>query len=128
MQNPYQQPGANHPYGYQPPPIPNHSGLGIASFVIAALCALTSIVVIASFISKMRTVSSEDSYTDAIFDVALLGLTVIGILFLALIGLILGIVALTQPHRQRALSTIGTFLNGLIILGFLALMFTGMTR
>ena len=129
MQQPYRPPGAQPiTYGNYNPAIPNQSGLGIASFVIGALCLLSSIVVIASFVTKVRASVNSNTLRPMMFDVALLGLSVIAIMFVALIGLILGFVALSQPHRNRAMSILGTILNGLIILGFIALMVIGQTR
>ena len=72
---------------------------------------------------------SNGDYTPGrLTNFAMIGLAVLGVMFIALLGLILGIIALTQPHRNRALSILGTILNGLIILGFIGLMVIGQMR
>ena len=129
MQDPYRPPGA--PIGYathQPPTIPVQSGLGIASFIIAGFSILASVAVIVSMVTKLRTVTPEHSPGAVYGSVMMMGLAFVGIMFLALVGLILGIVALTQPHQKRLMSILGTVLNALIIVGYIVLMVIGRMR
>ena len=130
VQNPYRPPGAPPAYGYQHPAIPSQSGLGIASFIIAVVSVIITVGIFVSIFSEVNAARYEyGDYTPGrATNFMMIGLAVIGVMFVALVGMILGFIALTQPHRNRVWSVLGTILNGLIILGFITLMVIGQMR
>jgi uncharacterized membrane protein len=97
------------------------SGHGVASFVIAIVAGL---VVLAGIASSAVMVSAGDPEQHlAIF--GFIGLVLIAFLLLALVGLVLGIVALRRQDRRRTFGAIGLGLNAFILIGTGALMLLG---
>ena len=99
-------------------PLP-HSGLGIASCVIAA-CAFVCIILLFA-IAGMMSVSQRGQVADDSAEAMVLG----GILVLdavaMLVGLILGIVGIAQGGRNKLFAGIGLGANALLLLGVLGL-------
>jgi hypothetical protein len=99
-------------------PLP-HSGLGIASCVIAA-CAFVFIILLFA-IAGMMSVSQRGEIADDSAEAMVLG----GILVLdavaMLVGLILGIVGIAQGRRNKLFAGIGLGANALLLLGVLGL-------
>jgi len=99
-------------------PLP-HSGLGIASCVIAA-CAFVFIVLLFA-VAGMMAVSQRGQVADDSAEAMMLG----GLLLLdaiaMLVGLILGIVGIAQGGRNKLYAGIGLGANGLLLLGVLGL-------
>ncbi|OWA34631.1 hypothetical protein B9G55_15530 [Saccharibacillus sp. O16] len=102
-----------------------HSGLGIASFVLALVGILLFIV---SIIAIIGTVASVIDSSGGIVDPETLnssglamavgagGLGLLGAAILNLIGVILGIVGLVMKNRKKVFAIIGTILNGICVL------------
>lgn len=93
------------------------SGLGIASFVIGLL-AMVLIVAAAAAAGVLVAGGYNDATTPAF---GLIGLVIMVFLLLALVGLVLGMLALRRQDRRRTLAAIGLGLNAFLLLGTLAL-------
>lgn len=127
-------PVTNNPDG-QPGPL-KHSGLGIASFVLAIisiLAFLLSIIMIFAAASNVAHLSPTEIESElmagggeefaAVLGGGLLIMLAIGI---SIIGLILGIIGLVIKNRKKIFGILGVVLNGLIVLGIVFLMVIGL--
>lgn len=105
-------------YGYDEKQSYKHSGLGIASFVIA----LASIVIfivggIITYNSVVAGISAEEVMQPSPL-VALIGILFIGCMISSVVGLILGIVAMFSRKKKRVLAVWGAILNLIITVIF----------
>ena len=102
-----------------------HSGLGIASTVIAVLAGLGLLgsFVYAGYLG-MNAPGGQVSENDP--QVMLVGLLVLGSMAVLVLGAILGIAGLFVGERKRLWAWIGLVLNALPILGGVALMILGL--
>ncbi len=108
-------------YDLQQPPAPKHSGLGIASFVMAMINIALFFIMIILFIAtsgdliSMVEQSGGQVNADEIIGKApslmITGLFFIFILIVSLIGGILGIVGLFQKNRKKLFAVLGTVFN-----------------
>ena len=87
-----------------------HSGMGIASFIISLVIGVG--VFLAIVIAGVIKVANPESLHNESIGTALLGLFIIGCLFINLIGIGLGIAGLVQKNRKRIFSILGTIING----------------
>ena len=100
-----------------------HSGLGIASFIIALVGAaifVCAMVFIVFHMAQMGGVVNEQAP-----EAVLSGLSMCGGLVLNIVGVVLGIAGLFQPNRKRLFAIMGLAFNGVIVLGVVALMLIG---
>ncbi len=102
-----------------------HSGLGVASFVLALVAAVGLIVLI---IAASAISAGPNGLDPRSAGAITIGLLIFVCLFMALIGLGLGIAGIVQKRYRRLFAIIGTAINGLLILGVLALMMIGMAE
>jgi hypothetical protein len=122
--------GQNAPWdGYvQMAPAPirkKQSGLGITSFVMSLVVGVGEFVLIA--IAGIMTASSPGGRMDSKSPEAIvLGLLLLAGMGVAVLGLILGIVALFTPDRGKIFAWLGVAFNGAILLGVMALMVIGL--
>ncbi|PRH83696.1 hypothetical protein [Arenimonas caeni] len=102
-----------------------HSGLGIASTVIAVLAGLVMLGAIfyAGYVG-MNEPGGQLSETDP--RAITIGVLMLGSMAVLLLGAILGIAGLFVGERKRVFSWIGLVLNALPILGGLALILLGL--
>ncbi|MGH7199416.1 MAG: hypothetical protein ACREJB_02355 [Planctomycetaceae bacterium] len=133
QQNPYPQGGypqgsyrpqqGDPPYGYPPVEL-KHSGLGIASCVLAAVVMLGYLAsfIYAGYVSIENPAILEDEESPEMI-AAGAGVCVSGLL--NLIGLILGIVGVVQGNRQKLFSILGLVFHAVMILGIVLLMLVG---
>jgi hypothetical protein len=100
-----------------------HSGLGVASFIISLIViVLTVLVVLLSVVARANR--AHHSTADAMLGITLLfGCT--GLLA-CVVGLSLGVAGVFQEDRNRTFAVVGIILNGLVILGTVALILIGM--
>jgi hypothetical protein len=103
-----------------------HSGPGIASFVISMITLLGYIVsfVIAgamatSILDEFGEISNDSSQA-----FLFLGLVVLGLAALNVIGVVLGIIGISLRNRRKVFGIIGTIINAVIILLFMLLIAT----
>ncbi|MCR2804370.1 hypothetical protein [Paenibacillus soyae] len=116
-----------------------HSGLGIASFVLALVAVLTIVI---GIIMSVAAVASSPDFMNATEDeiatdileggggefatlmgAGLLMLLSIGI---SIVGLILGIIAVVLKNRKKVFGIIGLILNALMVLGVVMLFAIGL--
>ncbi len=104
----------------------NHSGLGIASFVIAVVGGLAVFVMfgIAGYMEVTTPGGIDESSPAAIF----LGLGLIFVWAVVLVGLILGVVSLFNHERRRLFSGLGLGLNATWLLLSLAILMLGLSQ
>lgn len=100
-----------------------HSGVGIASFVICLLSGVSLLVLfgIAAYMGSQSPdgMDEEDSST------IVLGIAVIGGGMGQLFSLLLGVVALSQPNRKKVFAILGTVFSLLAVLMFGGLVVLG---
>lgn len=108
-------------------PVPmKHSGLGIASFVIAVVGGLAVFVLfaIAGYLEVTTPGGVDEKSAVAIF----LGLGLILVWAVVLVGLILGAVSAFNRERRRLFSGLGLGLNATWLLLSLAIMALGLSQ
>jgi hypothetical protein len=100
-----------------------HSGLGIASLVIAVLAGvgLLALFTIAGIMAEEAGGDLDENSPK----VMLLGVFAIGGLGLALLGAALGLAGVLQKGRKKLFGTLGLVINALVLLGSLGLMCVG---
>ena len=127
---PYGNPFPHHssygvaPMGYSGNLPKKHSGVGIASAVVAVLSGLS---VVATFtVAVVLTVNDPTVFDDeeGPATVALRFLLVLAVI-LSLIGLGLGIGAVVQREHKKTLGVVGLILNGAIVVGVVGLIVLG---
>lgn len=106
------------------PPSAPHSGLGIASFIIALVTG-TLLVIAMVFAGIMAAAAGGDVDDEAPAMIAVGCFIILGVLA-HLLGLGLGIAGLVQRDRRRVFAALGMVLNGVAVLGVLALMAIGL--
>ncbi|MFC4305126.1 hypothetical protein [Cohnella boryungensis] len=133
------------PYGFTPVQHPNneplkHSGLGIASFVLALVSIASFVILSIVFVGLLTDAVDFTQIVDAngnrlMTDEELVEKIQPHIGFLAfypflllmvLVGLILGIVGLARPGRKKVFAILGTVFNGLPLLFVLLLLVVGL--
>jgi len=132
--NPYQPPfSAEHGNLYDPAGLPTpppahyrkHSGLGIASFVIALLVGVLEFaVIIAAGIMETSAPGGMDEDSPAVMAV---GFAICFGVLMHVMGLILGIVGVAQSGRNRVFAILGSIFNGVILIGIGLLMLVGIS-
>ena len=113
-------------YDYEPNHrIAKHSGLGIASVIIAVLSFL-GIFLLLLAAGVMSEVAPEQIDDDNGPLTTGLGVLVLLALVLCVAGLALAIAGLFQPQRYKLFPILGLILNGLVILGTLLVVVIGL--
>jgi hypothetical protein len=100
-----------------------HSGLGIASLVLAAFAVVGLLILIG--IAGVMAADAGGELDEDSPELAVLGVLVLGACALTLLGLGLGIGALLQKDRRKTFGIAGVIANGLVLLGAAALMCLG---
>lgn len=101
-------------YGYDEKQSYKHSGLGIASFVIALVSIVTFIVGgIITYNSVVAGISPEEVMQPSPL-VALIGILFIGCMISSVVGLILGIIGVFSRRKKKVLAVWGIILNLII--------------
>ncbi|HLU13523.1 MAG TPA: hypothetical protein VKZ64_06150 [Arenimonas sp.] len=100
-----------------------HSGLGIASFIISLVAGLA--ILIAIVIAGIMEANTPGGIDENSPEAILLGLVLIGMMFLDLVALGLGIGALFQRDRKKIFAILGTIFSGVVVLGTAFLMVIG---
>jgi hypothetical protein len=126
----YQEPRSQRPYGQAPgyaaPPRQRdfddqrlkHSGLGIASFIIAILSGIFDFV----FFVIVGLIGANDPSIDETSPVAMVvGLILFAAVGFTFIGLGLGIVGVVLPNRNKLFPWLGLVFNALVLLGVVGL-------
>lgn len=100
-----------------------HSGPGIASFIISLVTILGYAALFLFIIMKASSMVNENSnlLAESSQSIMLLGMTVIILSALNVIGVVIGIIGLSIRKRRKVFGVIGTLINGVIILLFMLL-------
>jgi hypothetical protein len=101
-----------------------HSGFGIASFLIVIVAGLLELVMVV--IAGVLEASTPGGVDEDSPGVALVGLALIGGLFVDLIGIGFGIAGLCQARRNKLFPILGIALGALVLFGVLGLMVIGL--
>lgn len=112
------------PYYTDPAQIP-HSGVGITSLILGVLVILLefgSIVTAGVIFGDQPPVMGDQPPPEAM----IIGLGMCSGVLLAIIGAVLGGVALAQANRKKMFGVIGLAINGLVLLGMCGMMALGM--
>ena len=99
-----------------------HSGLGIASFIIALLQGLLTYMVI--LIAGVLAAAGPQRDNEVGF--MIVGLLIITGIFTHCVGAGLGIAGLVQKNRKKVFAVLGLILNACALLMVLALMLVGL--
>ena len=102
-----------------------HSGIGIASFVMSLVFGLGMLVIMV--IAAMMEASTPGGMNQESPEAMAVGLAVIGCLLMVAIGGILGVVGVLQKDRNKLFAILGLVLNGLVLLGTVAIIAVGLT-
>ncbi len=104
-------------------PPQKHSGLGIASFILAMVVGIGMfILIVIAGVMESRTPGGIDENAP---EAVVLGLLLIGGMLLALVGGVLGLVGLFVGDNKRVFAALGLAFNVLILLGVVGLMILG---
>lgn len=109
-----------------------HSGLGIASFLIAVTMLAAMIASFAAIIGLTADMFVGNEWPDeqAVLDkspiIVLFAFFIVGALLLDLVGATLGIVSLFQKNRRKLFGILGTVLSLLPLAGFALLFLLGL--
>lgn len=109
-----------------------HSPVGIASFMIAAVSALglTGALIgaasaAADLARDMPQPPDPNVLPGGLGTLTVLGLSIMLLIFAALVGALLGMAGLFQKQRRKLFSVLGLVFNALIVFGFLLLLIAG---
>lgn len=105
------------------PAVMPHSGLGVASFIIAMIVVVLSILAVVLIVMALGQAYSRSGGRSL---ATAGGLIICGGAVAALVGVGLGIGACFQENRNRTFAIVGLILNGLIILAVAVLFAIGM--
>lgn len=110
--------------GYYMPEVPKHSGVGVASFILAVLSCLT---MCALFISAVYMQVQDPMMVEPDDGTSMLwNSTAIGAALLAVVGLVLGIMGLLTAGRRKRYAVLGIAFNGLTVLTVVSLLVMGL--
>jgi hypothetical protein len=102
-------------------PPQKHSGVGIASFVLAIVAVVGELVLITVAAVLVQQGKSQRSPA-----MMVTGCLLIAGLGVCVVGAILGIVGLFLPNRKKVFAILGLCFNGMILLAVLGLMVIGL--
>ncbi|MBH5318546.1 hypothetical protein I6N90_12095 [Paenibacillus sp. GSMTC-2017] len=120
--------------GNEAPIVKKHSGLGIASFILALLsivCYIASVALIGSSSSEIINGGLNYQTEQEVLDSELFpmlagaGLAIIAAIGLGFIGLILGIIGACMKNRKKLFSVLGIVLNVVFPVIILVLLLLG---
>ncbi len=125
-QNPYRspmEPFPPKPELYGPPPL-RHSGLGIASFVLAMISGMGVVVMIG--VATYFAATLGDQFNEQSTAAILVGLGIFAGIGAAAIGAALGLAGLVQPQRNKVFAVLGLVINVMVIFGVCGIMGLGL--
>lgn len=108
-----------------------HSGLGIASFIIAVtmlvaiLCSFAAIAGMTADLFSQGTWPDQQSLIDRYPLIVLFAFIIMGALLLDFVGGVLGVVALFQKERKKLFGALGAAFSFVPIVGFVLLFLLG---
>ena len=101
-----------------------HSGLGIASFIGAIIAGVGEFILV--MIAGVIEVSTPGGMNEESPQAVILGLLMIAGLFLAMVGIGLGIAGLIQRECKKIFAILGLVFNLMIIFGVVGLFIIGL--
>ena len=104
-----------------PSVVRGHKGLGIASFIIGVICLVT----VVGLVVTAGVVTNAGRATPAFNTI--IGLSVISVVFVDLIGIVLGIFGAANRSSKKVYPVLGLILNVLVVTLFTALLIIGLS-
>ena len=101
--------------------IRGHKGLGIASFVIGVICLIT----VMALVVTAGVVTNAGRATPAFNTI--MGLSMISVVFIDLVGVVLGIFGVANRSSKKVYPVLGLILNVVVVALFTALMIVGLS-
>src|SRR5262249_14243521 len=101
-----------------------HSGLGIASFVIAVTVGLLEFVLLA--IAGVLEVTTPGGIDENSPVAVVLGLTLLAGLLVNILGIGLGIAGLCESYRKKLFAVLGVVIGAVVLFGVLLVMAIGL--
>lgn len=101
-----------------------HSGLGIASFIISIVSAIAIFILIV--IAGAIEVSTPGGMDEESIGAVVLGLFLFAFFFVALVALGLGIGGLNQKNRKTIFAILGTVFSAITVLGTIVVIMLGL--
>jgi hypothetical protein len=102
-----------------------HSGLGIASFVLA--CVSTVLILVLLVVAGVMEASTPGGMSETSPAAIAIGLLLFLFVFVALVGVGLGIAGLFQSERKKVFAVLGTVFGGVTLLGTASIVAIGMS-
>lgn len=102
-----------------------HSGLGIASFVLALGCAFLAFAMIV--VAGVMEVSTPGGIDEESLAAGLVGLAILTALFGSFVAFILGAAGLFQSQRKKIFAALGLIFSGLTLFGTGGLIVLGLS-
>jgi hypothetical protein len=102
-----------------------HSGLGIVSFILSVIAVFALVFVLIKAVAIAST--HPEGINENSEEVIQLGLLIIGMSFIELLALVLGIVALFLPDRKKVFAILGTVISAVVLLFVIGLIILGST-
>lgn len=121
--DPYASPQSHQQWG-KPSGHNPHSGMGIASFIMAIVVGISAfaLIVIAGVIEMQTPGGMDEESPEAI----IIGLGIFGVIGLNLLGVGLGIAGIVQPDRNKIFAYLGLAANAMVIFGICGLIGLGL--
>jgi hypothetical protein len=115
-QDPYEALAVDHP-GFK------HTGLGIASFIISLFVGFLAFALFA--VAGVLEVTTPGGLDEDSPTAMLLGLGLFALVFVNLVGLILGFAGIFQARRNKTFAVLGIVIGGLTFVGMALLIVVG---
>ncbi|MEL6381989.1 MAG: hypothetical protein AAFQ89_05870 [Cyanobacteria bacterium J06626_18] len=100
-----------------------HSKIGIASFILSLVANIASVVLFVG-VGFLGALAADDFNESSVLAIVI-GLAFVGLLFLDIVALILGIASLFQQNRNKFFAIMGTAFSVTLPLGVVSLIAIG---
>jgi len=102
-----------------------HSKLGIASFTLSILAGILIFILLIA--AGVMEGSAEGGIDEESTEAILMGLAILGLLFMSFVAFLLGIIALFQKEVKKLFAILGAIFSALTLGGTIILIIIGMT-
>ena len=101
-----------------------NSGFGVASFIMSIVIGLLILVLFA--VAGVISASTPGGMDKQSVQAVIIGLSILVLLFLALVAMVLGIVGLLQKERKKLFAILGTIFSSLTLIVAVGVMILGL--